>query len=62
LIQKTDLPTVNFFDRQGYEANPIVQRRKAGELLDAIFLTMHGQNADKSIWGNAQFEKAFDAQ
>jgi hypothetical protein len=59
---KADLPTVNFFDRQGYEANPIVQRRKAGELVDAIFLTMHGQNADKSIWGNAQFEKAFDAQ
>ncbi|HMY04157.1 MAG TPA: hypothetical protein PKA48_12405 [Candidatus Obscuribacter sp.] len=53
------LPTVNFFDRKGYEANPVVQRRTAEELLNAIYRIMHGPNASAELWGNAQFTRAF---
>lgn len=35
-----DASTVNFFSRQGYHVNSIVQRRSSGELLDAIFRRM----------------------
>lgn len=57
---KADLPTVNFFDRKGYEANGIVQRKTAGKLLDAIFKVMHGANSSATNWGNQQFEEAYD--
>ncbi len=56
------LPTVNFFDRKGYEANPVVHRRTAEELLNAIYRIMHGPNASPELWGNAQFAKAFAEQ
>lgn len=58
---KANLPTVNFFDRKGYEANGIVHRKTAGKLLDAIFKVMHGANSSAGNWGNQQFEEAYEA-
>jgi hypothetical protein len=54
-----DKTTVNFFDRKGYEGNPIVQRRTADELLKAIHRSMRGPGSDASNWGNAEFVKAW---
>ena len=59
---RSHLPTVNFFDRKGYEANPIVQKRNAGQLLEAVYRVMHGANASRQLYGNAQFEESFRAE
>lgn len=43
-----DYPTVNFFARNGYEANPVTNRRSADELYMYIHRVMHGPNSDAS--------------
>lgn len=56
-----DSPTVNFFDRKGYGANPVTHRRTADELYKAIFRSMHGPNRDSGNYGMAEFTAAFQA-
>lgn len=41
-----NLPTANFFDRAGYEANPVTHGRTGDELLLQIHRNMHGPNSD----------------
>jgi len=55
-------PTVNFFDRGGYQSNGIANGRTADELLKAIYRNMHGRNGALSNYGIADMIKAFDSQ
>jgi hypothetical protein len=55
-------PTVNFFDRGGYQANGIANGRTADELVKAIYRNMHGKNGAPENYGIAEMVKAFDSQ
>jgi hypothetical protein len=57
----SNLPTSNFFARNGYEGNPVTSRRSADELLIQIYRIMHGPNSDASKEGIKQFNDAFDS-
>lgn len=55
--ENLDASTVNFFSRQGYHVNKVVQRRSASELIDAIYRRMERTNfkntaADASAGGD----------
>lgn len=54
--QLKDLPTANFFDRAGYDANPVVRQRSGAELLGRIDELM-GINLQKP--GAQEFWQAF---
>ena len=53
------LPTANFFQRRGYEANPITNRRSADELLMQINRIMYGPNSDAAKPGVRDFDEIF---
>jgi len=57
-----DYPTVNWFERAGYEGNPVTNRRTANELLMQIFQRMDESNRSphKSA-SQIDFDKAFAA-
>lgn len=57
--ENADYPTVNFFARNGYEANPVTSRRTADELLMYIHRVMHGPNSDSKKPGVAEMLQAF---
>jgi hypothetical protein len=59
--EHSNLPTSNFFARNGYQGNPITSRRSADELLLQIYRVMHGPNGDASRAGIAQFNAAYDS-
>ena len=56
-----NLPTSNFFAKNGYEGNPITSRRSADELLLQIYRIMHGPNSDPTKQGIRDFNDAFDS-
>lgn len=56
-----NLPTSNFFAKNGYEGNPVTSRRSADELLIQIYRLMHGPNSDPSRQGIKEFNDAFDS-
>jgi hypothetical protein len=56
-----NLPTSNFFARDGYQGNPVTSRRSASELLLQIYRIMHGPNSDPSKPGMKQFNDAFNS-
>ncbi len=59
--ENSNLPTSNFFARDGYQSNPITSRRSADELLLQIYRIMHGPNSDPSKPGIKQFNDAFNS-
>ena len=60
--QNAAYPTVNFFDRSGYQANGITNGRSADELVKAIYRSMHGINGSPQNYGMADMSKAFNSQ
>ena len=60
--ENSTYPTVNFFDRGGYQANGIANGRTADELVKAIYRNMHGKNGARDNYGIAEMIKAFDLQ
>jgi hypothetical protein len=56
------LPTVNFFDRDGYEGNPVTHKRSADELLEAIYNVMHPKPGATVPKGLINLKKAFSDQ
>jgi hypothetical protein len=60
--QNANLSTVNFFDREGYEGNPVTHKRSADELLQAIYNVMHPKPGAKVPQGLINFKKAFSDQ
>jgi len=58
--QNANYPTDNFFDRGGYEANPLTNRRTADELLVAIYSRMH--SGKQRPVGMQQMDQAFTDQ
>jgi hypothetical protein len=56
-----NLPTSNFFAKNGYEGNPVTSRRSADELLLQIYRIMHGPNSDPTKQGMKQFNDAFES-
>jgi hypothetical protein len=61
-LQNANLPTVNFFDRGGYEGNPVTHKRSADELLQAIYNVMHPKPGANAPQGLINFKKAFSDQ
>ncbi len=55
-------PTVNYFDRRGYQSNGIVNGLSADELVKAIYRNMHGNNGSPQNYGMADMIKAFESQ
>jgi hypothetical protein len=56
------LPTTNFFQRNGYEGNPVVARRTADVLLFQIYRNMNGPNGDFAKRPEqVNFDRAFAA-
>ena len=55
-----DLPTSNFFGKDGYESNPVTSRRTVDELLLQIYRVMYGLHDDPNLPGMKQFNDAFD--
>jgi hypothetical protein len=56
-----NLPTSNFFAKDGYQSNPVTSRRSADELLLQIYRIMRGPNGDSTKPGNSQFDQAFNS-
>jgi hypothetical protein len=56
-----DLPTSNFFNKDGYESNPVTSRRSVDELLLQIYRVMYGLHDDPSLRGMKQFDDAFNS-
>jgi len=54
-----DLPTSNFFGKDGYESNPVTARRSVDELLLQIYRVMYGLHDDPNLRGMKQFDDAF---
>ncbi len=59
--ENSNLPTSNFFAKDGYQSNPVTSRRSADELLLQIYRIMHGPNSDPSRPGMKQFTDAFNS-
>ena len=59
--ENSNLPTSNFFAKDGYQSNPVTSRRSADELLLQIYRIMHGPNSDPSKPGMKQFNDAFNS-
>jgi hypothetical protein len=59
--ENSNLPTSNFFAKDGYQSNPVTSRRSADELLLQIYRIMHGPNSDPSKPGMKQFNDAYNS-
>jgi hypothetical protein len=59
--ENSNLPTSNFFAKDGYQSNPVTSRRSADELLLQIYRIMHGPNSDPNKPGMKQFNDAFNS-
>jgi hypothetical protein len=59
--ENSNLPTSNFFAKDGYQSNPVTSRRSADELLLQIYRIMHGPNSDPAKPGMKQFNDAFNS-
>jgi hypothetical protein len=60
--ENADYPTVNFFNRQGYDANPVTHNRTADQLLRAIYKHMQPKAGRATQDGMKEMIAAFEDQ